>query len=342
MGLPIEINLNMASRNTLGTEIRSGLFKNWLDKGYEITLYSPVKRKDLRWLGKIKYELMLRPKDEDVLFIEMGVSNVLYKYKLGGLAGFEKSYITRMLDCIESFKGKVVYYQHGCLNFPFKEYSKKIDLYKDKEWEVVHHFTNNELFKETFYKDVDVKCVFKPLGYSDKDPYFKIKEKPKHDSLFIGSEWDSASKNPSRRRFNEIRNFYDTIFYEGVVIGKWQPNTVKKFEHLTFLGHIGTHGDAYTYWNDSWSCIWTTSPLVKKLGLIPTRPIMALRSGCLLLADKELNKVEEYVDSKYLISTPEEAHKILEEHKKKSLKDREQIRSEQLKKFPKWGEVTLI
>lgn len=339
MGLPIELNLSMGSANTLGTEIRAGMLNYWKDK-HNITFYTPIKKKDMQFIGRNKYKLLGFPKNEDVLFIEMGVTNELYRYNA---MNKNKSYIKRMLECIDNFEGKCIYYQHGCLKFPFEYYNKKIDLFKNKEWEILHHFTNEKLFKDKFYPKIkNVRFRFMPICYSDIDPRFKIKESPRYDSMFIGSAWDSASKSTGFIRFNEIKKFYDTNLFKSALIGKWEKEYLSKFRYLTYLGHVGTHSDAYTYWNDSLTCVWTTSPEVKRFGLLPTRPIMCIRAGCLLVADKEINDINKYVDEKYIVSDAKDVSKLITEHKKLSLEEREIIREKQLSKFPKWGEHSII
>ena len=46
LGLPIELDLFRASVKTLGTEIRVGLLRTWLDIGFRVTIYPGIKKKD--------------------------------------------------------------------------------------------------------------------------------------------------------------------------------------------------------------------------------------------------------------------------------------------------------
>jgi len=357
LGLPIELDLDTASVNTLGTEIRKALLLSWLKKGFDVTVYTPFKEKDFVWVRKqeqfknLNYEPLLLPKDEGVLFIEMGVSNTTYTYSIGK---FEKSYVERCFECIAAFEGLVVYYQHGVIPFPVEKREtksenplnlanlhKRYDLFKNKQWLILHHFINEEGFKKEYsqYNNVNAKFKFIPLCYGDSDPWFEVKPNPPFDVLFIGSQWDSASKSAGQERFEEIAKFYDTSLYRGYVVGKWEQEVVKKFKYCKYLGQLGKHGDAYRLWNNSYACVWTTSSKVKKLGLIPTRPLMVMRSGAVCLADSTIFGVEKFIDKKFIVSTSEEVKRVLDELKSMSIEERDKLRREQLSKFPKWDDL---
>jgi len=367
-GLPCELNLDTASINMLGTEIRQGLFKSWIeDLGYELTIYSGIPKKDVplmrsslidsnkfRWAKKVKYNLKQTPTKEDVLFIEMGVPNTLYSYEHDNK---EISYVKRTLECINDFQGKVIYYQHGILPFPFelvgqeptsknelnlKVMFSKVDIFKDKSWTILHHFQNQqEWLKDEYSKlqqDIFSKLYFKfiPLCYSNIDPFYDPNSNPEWDCVFIGAQWDSASTSKGQDRTDEIKAFYDTELYRTALIGKWD---FKKWKHLKYLGHLGFHGDAYKYWNNSFSCVWTTSQKVKRWGLIPTRPIMVIRAGSLCLADKNLYGVENVIGDSYIVSNVEEVKQKLDIYKALNLGERKLIQQAQLEKFKQWKEL---
>lgn len=354
LGLPIELDLNSASPFTLGTEIRQGLLRDWIKLGFKVTIYSPLKQKDFRfllnppekekWVKALKYNLYNLPKKEDILFIEMGVSNFNFSFNLDGK---KVRYMDRIIDCISAFEGKIIYYQHGILTIPLKTIQREakkwhnVDIFKNREWIILHHYMNEEKAKEEFpeYKGFPVKFQFIPLGYSDEDPWFPVNSKPKWDLIFIGTQWDSASKHKGYTRTEEIKKFYDHPKLLSAVFGKWEESEIKKFEHIVFFGPTKTHGEAYEIWHKGWACVWTTSKKIEALGHIPTRPIMVLRAGALVLADKAISNVSQVIDPQYLTESVEDVIIKLKEHKKLSVDEREEIRQKQLKRFPKWTEI---
>jgi len=354
LGLPIELDLFSASPFILGTEIRLGLFRDWVKMGYDLTLYSPLKNKDYqflinppekeKWLENVKYNILNLPKKEDVLFIEMGVSNFMFSYNF---AGKQIRYMDRIIDCIANFEGKIIYYQHGILPIPLRTIQgqaqkwHKVDIFKNREWIILHHYMNEEKAKSELseYKNLPVKFQFIPLGYSDEDPWFEINPAPKWDLIFIGTQWDSASKTKGQTRTEEIKKFYDSPKLLSAIFGKWEEKEIKKFENIKFFGPSQYHGQAYEIWNKAWGCVWTTSSKIRGWGLIPTRPIMVLRAGGLLLADKTIANINQVVDEKFLTSDVEEVIMKLEAHKKLTVSEREEIRQGQLKKFPTWTQI---
>lgn len=354
LGLPIELDLFSASPFTLGTEIRVGLLRDWTKMGFDITLYSALKNKDYqfllnpsikeRWLKNIKYDIYNLPKTEDVLFIEMGVGNFMFSYNLNGK---RIRYMDRIVDCIANFEGKIVYYQHGILPIPLGSIQRQVqkwcnvDIFKNREWIILHHFLNEEKAKsELFeYKHFPVRFQFIPLGYSDQDPWFEINPNPRWDLIFIGTQWDSASKTKGQTRTEEIKKFYDHPRLLSAIFGKWELEEVKKFENIVFFGPSQFHGQAYEIWNRAWGCVWTTSSKIKAWGLIPTRSIMVLRAGGLLLADKTIANIDRVVDKEFLVNDVENVILKLKAQKKLSVSEREKIRQVQLYKFPTWNQI---
>jgi len=354
LGLPIELDLFSASPFILGTEIRLGLFRDWIKLGYDLTLYSPLKSKDLqflfnpslheRWLKNVKYDIQNLPKTEDVLFIEMGVANFMFAYNSGGK---RFRYMDRIVDCIANFEGKIIYYQHGILPIPLGSIQSqaqrwhKVDIFKNREWIILHHYLNEEKAKSELpeYKNFPVKFQFIPLGYSNQDPWFEINPEPKWDLIFIGTQWDSASKSKGQTRTAEIKKFYDHPQLLSAVFGKWEAEEVKKFGNIIFFGPTQNHGQAYEIWNRAWGCVWTTSPKIRGWGLVPTRPIMVLRAGGLLLADGSIANINQVVENQFLVNNIEQVIMKLEAQKKLSISDREKIRQSQLHKFPTWDKI---
>lgn len=357
----VELNLSSASVNTLGTELRVGLLKALVDAGHTVTIYSGIKNADLaliknrgftqNWYNKLKYEPMKYPKDEDILLIEQGTDNVRFAYFDGEK---EISFIKRTFDCISNYSGNIIYYQHGCLPFPFetkdasvetvlnlRNLNKRSELWKDKFWTIWHHFTNfNEYLPLSSYEPFVDKLNFKytMLPYSDIEPWYNINPKPQYDSLFIGAQWDSRSVKQGFERTEEVRKLYDIKGLNNAIMGKWEDKGMKDFKHVKFLGITGKHGDAYRYWNDSYTCIYTTSKYIKKAGLLPTRLTMANRGGSILLLDTTCDCAKILSDD-WVVTTQEDVKNKINLIKGMSVAERDSIRKKQLYRFPKWDKV---
>ena len=180
-----------------------------------------------------------------------------------------------------------------------------------------------------------------PLGYSESDKYLKPKSKPEMDMLWIGGENDSNKNQGTSRntRKNLIKKYFGNVPYKAKVIGRWSEETVNELkEEVDFMGAQGKHGDAYGYFNDSLTTLWSGSISTKETGLIPTRPIMALRSGSIVLSEKDMYGVQTLIPDKYLIDSKESAINIIKELKLLSIEEREKICKEILSNFKQWKE----
>jgi len=362
----VELNLSSASINTLGTELRVGLFESLIRQGHTVKVYSGIRSADQKltktkslfdtssWINKVQYEPLAFPKDEDILLIEQGTDNVRYSYHDGEK---ETSYIKRTFDCISNWSGPVIYYQHGCLPFPFRtkdasvetilnlrNLNKRSQLFKDKTWTIWHHFTNWDYYlslKDNPYQPFKDQLSFKftMLPYSDIEPWYTVKANPKWDSLFIGSQWDSRSTKQGFNREKQIQNLYDKSQLNTAIIGKWNEKDISKFNHTKYLGMLGYHGDAYKYWNDSYTCLYTTSPTIGKAGLLPTRLTMPCRSGSVVLYEDTLDCAKLFPKD-WHINSSNVVDKV-SSIKSLSPEERDKLRQLQLSKFPKWDEIKM-
>jgi len=340
LGFPIEVNIDTGSISTLGTEIRAGLLHDWVKLGYEVTLLSEVKALDKSlittsglmgksWFNNLHIEETGFPKI-DVLFIECGSKNLMYSGKYG-------SYVERVNALVKAYECKIIYYQHGHLPyFDLKKFNKNITI--------LHHFSNEDKFKEEFkaYEFGNtIKSKYIPLGYSESDKYIKPKAKPNMDLLWIGGENDSNKNQGTKRNTRKglIKKYFENAPYKATVIGKWSDETIMELKKcVDFLGAKGKHGDAYSYFNDSLTTLWSGSISTKETGLIPTRPIMALRSGSVVLSEKDMYEIDKLIPEKYLVNSKEDVEKIIKELKVLSVEEREKICEEILSNFSKWKE----
>jgi hypothetical protein len=360
-GMPTELDLSRASVNMLGTELRVGILKALLNKGNRVTIYTGMNKynKDLiktknlfeanYWTNNINYNPLGLPNDEDALFIEMGQSNTLYDYEENGKV---INYMRRTYELIDSFEGKVIYYQHGLIPFRFKkakvsksDSDKNLtnmlngkDLFKNKNSVILHHCLNEEAMKKFFkgYEKLPLTYKYIPLGYSIEDPFFLVKEKPEYDAMFIGSDKTSASAHLGLFRYEEAEKFYSTQKYRSAIIGKW--NEWSKTPELTYLGQKGKHGDAYKFYNNAYLSINIQTKAVEEIGLVPSRLVIAIRGGSVSLATDE--KYGEVLGGNdFIVKNSDEVKELLARVKEMSIEEREKLRRLQLGRFPKWEEI---
>lgn len=366
----VELNLSTASTNTLGTELRVGLFKSLLDHGHTIKVYSGIRKQDYKltkstslfpdpstdWTKKIEYEPLETPREEDLLIIEQGTDNVRFSYNNGKE---DISYIKRTFDCINDWEGDLIYYQHGALPFPFRtkdasvdtinnlrNLNKRTELFKNKHWTIWHHFTNWDHYlslKDNPYQPFldKLNFHFTLVPYSNIEPYFQVRQNPEWDSLFVGSQWDSRSTKQGFERAKEVQDLYDVPGLNNVIIGKWEHKATKKFKHLQYLGQRGSHGDAYRFWNNAYTCIYTTSPVIKQCGLLPTRLTMANRGGAIVLADDTLHCAPTFTSPEYYVHNKTDVKQKINWIKAMSPAERDEHRELQLGKFPNWKDIDI-
>lgn len=368
-GLAIELNLSSGSISTLGTEIRSGLLHDWVEQGHEVNIVSEIKRLDKALINQISFgdnwynELKNNPDDlekSDMLFIECGAANTLYSGKEGG-------YVENVLKLMSRFDGPIIYYQHGHLPFPFnnfketdnketvkeladnnirkmfvKCFGKKENLLS-KDITILHHFQNYEGFIEEFnytkYKN-HLKFISMPIGYSDNDPKLDPKEKPEYDLIWIGGEMDSNKCGGTKEntRAPMLEKFFVDTNYKSAVIGRWSDETKDKVK-ANFLGALGYHGDAYNFFNNSYCTFWGGSKSTARLGLLPTRPVMALRSGSIVIAQFDMYGAEDYILKEFLVSNKEEIEIAIEKVRALDADTRKELCEKQLKNFVNWKDV---
>jgi len=341
LGAPIEINVKQGSIATLGTEIREGLMHDWLELGYEVSIISEIKKSDVglinapslfssNWFKKLKYTPVEPPNDLDVVFIECGSTNPLYKGEFG-------SYAKKIEEIVNKVNCKIVYYQHGHLEWRWLNKITKPVL-------ILHHFRNEEEFiKEFKYDKTNPNLSFKyiPLGYSKIDITYAPKEKPTYDLIWIGGENDSNKNKTTKEntRAPLIEKYFKNTSYNSVVIGKWSEETKKRLNGVKFLGALGKHGDAYKFFNDSYLTLWGGSISTKRLGLIPSRPIMALLSGSAVVSEKDMYKIEELIIPLFLINSQKDVENILMNIKLLGCEARKDFCEESLLKFPLWKDI---
>lgn len=292
------------------------------------------------------------------------------------LLDIEHSNIGNIFQVLNNFSGNVIYYQHspplGDFNFPFGElYNMDLpfegisvinyrsigrwcDVFRNKRWLILHHCQNEELFKkvalvrggksyEDFERSHGLRMKYIPIGYSDIDPWYNPKNETNWDTMWIGGSGNSSAGNVNKhqKRVEEVLGYYDTDMYRSAVIGKWEDPRIFKF--AKHLGRIGSHGDAYGFWNDSRFLVFVDTKFGSSLGFLPSRIIMAMRSGAIVLVDSSLFGAEKLFDPKYITNSKQDVLKWLNYVNSFPVEQRgkevDKIRQEQLSRFPKWQDI---
>lgn len=370
--LPVEVDVMRGSTSLLGTEIRMGLFHDWLQLGYDVTIYSQVrdfvkkpkktlfdfgdeddKPQDL-WWDKLNIESETTDIDADVLWIENAQPVTIFG-----------DHIPRTLDVVSRFEGRIIYHHHGDPSFAFpfgdalteptsdnelnlRVLFKKYNIWNNKKWKVLAPVRNMDLFKKICkgrsrisYKELEDKGLVEfgyiPAGQSQVEPYYPVNPNPTYDATWIGGQNASNKNNGSNKdsRYELVKKYYGSGLYKTAIIGDWK----EQVPNSRMLGVLGRHGDAYRYWNDAYTCIHGASQTINEVGLQVTRPIMALRGGAVVMCDSNIVGVEQDFDKKFIVHSAQECKNIINEVKSMDFIEREELRIEQLKKFPEWKDL---
>lgn len=369
LGSPIEINVEEGSIATLATEIRQGLLHDWTeDCKFDVSLVTELKERDIglvqnksfwgnKWYNKLVYSPLKIPDGTDVLFVECGATNMIYEGKIG-------NFVEPIFKLMKEHEGKIIYYQHGHLPFPFprlknlgnrddksdldmgkvfKKYFSSLDELLQKDITVLHHFQNEQvMIKEFGYDDYKEKLKFKfiPIGYSETDKHYIPKSNPEWELVWIGGENDSNKGSGTKDNTREpmLQRYFQDTSYNSVVIGKWSDEVRRRLKGVNFLGALGKHGTAYNFFNNAYCTFWGGSNSTKRTGLLPTRPVMALLAGSIIITEKDM-KASKYISDEYAISSQKEIEEIIEKVKKMTIEERKAVCDKQLSNFPKWKDI---
>jgi hypothetical protein len=314
------------------------------------------------WWDKIKLEPKTTDIDADVLWIECGQYQAII------------ADVQRIFQVLDKFSGRVIHHQHSNFSFPFgssfattterqhselnlTRFAHKYDVWTNKRHKVLSPTTNLNAFiamskdRGNYQEYFDKKMVefgTIPPAYSDIEPFFPMKQNPTYDSLFIGgiNHGSSGSGGSKNSRYEIIKKYYGSGLYKTGIIGNWSEKIKAKDgtesikEHIIpnteMKGKMGTHGQAYEYWNDSLTCINVSSEKNDTIGIVPSRFTMAMRGGSIVLTDDKFIGIDKFIDKKYIVNSTEQCKVLIDEIKSLYVEEREKVRQAQLAKFPKW------
>jgi len=323
------LSLNTKDYNR-GTRLRLGVFNQLIRLGHEIKIYTEAIRVQPSLFEEepflnMQIDYKTNNIDADLLFIENGSANPLYKYKVNGV---EVSYLERIREILRNYKGKVIYYQQdGRLSFPFSHF--KEDFFSDKQWTILIHATDIETFKETEYKNVYDKLKFKylPLCFDEYTyPSIKTNSKPENDLVYIGNQHDS-------NRTKKLLNFYDIPNKKIKLFGNWDKSPS---ENINFDVNVEPFGKTIRLYNTAKCVIQIGDKNFEKYKMPTTRIIEVIQSGTPLLIDSDID-LPDYIDDIYKVSNSYEVEAWLE--KFKDYEVRKKVNEEQRLKLKRWSEV---
>ena len=285
--LPIELNYSSASVSAKGTGRRLGILDALQQQGHTVILYTPLKKSHEKyyqnsknnWLGentynqdvvsKLSYNPTGYPVDEDVLLIENGTTNTMFKYN-------NISFIKRSFEVIDKWSGPIFYLQWDAeLGFPFGEalntptagvsddnltkMANKCNLIKDKTWYVITTALNTEALLQKYsgkgkgkkeygryaYSDFVESIIPIPLCYNPQiDKCLPVKENPEHTICYVGSESD-AYRNETLSKFINNQDTY--------LVGKWSQDKITKYlDKVQYVGVVDGHSNVYDLYNNAY------------------------------------------------------------------------------------------
>jgi hypothetical protein len=312
-----------ASNYVRGTRLRCGMLNSMLKQGTEIKLYSETESVGffvVSSLPRFQVELSEKPK-EDILFIENGSSNALYSFKRNGE---NVSYLKRIAELIDGFKGKIFYYQQdGRLSFPFKYFEN----FKENIV-VLTHAEDLKRFVEIEYKGFENRVEARniPLCFDEENyPSLNFNMQPSYDLVYVGNEHDSNRKR-------KLEKFYSGTGLKTTVFGEWErvPFGITYEKEPPF-------GMTERIYNKAICSVQIADKHFEEYRMPTTRIIEVIQAGCCLLIDSDL-KLENYVPNKYAVENNYEVLQFLNLIKQ-SPEKRKEINEEQKKKLKHWDEV---
>lgn len=321
-----ELDYLNASVNALGTDLRVPIIEAMLKCGHEVSIGTPMRGSDeiilregrtLRQAAGVPdfdYSLFknIKPfthvKGYDLIFVEGSSTNTTFSSTPGTKISDAQVYY----DLLDSFSGKVIYYQHGDqqTGMRFGAALKSTEsqnplnianifadidgLAANKEWKILTHAVDLEAFLDRFnpgdlqYKNIGVPIHQIPMGYSenfDRALFHKKKNEPEYDIIYIGSQ-RKQSKNRERKLFKYLGNSGLKV----KVIGKWDFKGM--VEGIEFAGQTAGHGNVYDLYADALCTLQIGDGLFEQIGMPTTRIAQALRTGTILFVDGDINGVE--------------------------------------------------
>jgi hypothetical protein len=349
--LGIALDMNDPKETTGGHEERLAFLREVVRRGWEVTIYSEIKKDyrsylenppaGLEFLKKIKYKPEeLIEKNTDLVYVEHGPTNMMFRNSY-----IDESHIFRTYELLANYEGVVFYHQSDPdLFFGINGYAFSASFYKNLKFGTPEQILkgcqyailskakfvgeNGKLFKEAnsmyraMYDKINYDYLWWPSAFLGHRPgSFPIKDKPTRELCYIGSQ---------KGRYNKFEQYYNTDGKLTVdLYGNWDIDFLKS--RLPFIKYNGSIPQMMCeeIYNDSLCHVVIASEGFERLGVINTRYSEATTSNTAVLIDANLAKsigtpekftIKNRQDAleKYDLlkrQTPQQRREFIEEHR---------------------------
>jgi hypothetical protein len=347
---PTELDYEIASVNSLGTDIRLGVLEGLVEAGHEVTITSFIPEKhmhalrggslgnfDNKWMTALNYDLNPDMDKFDYLFIEPAATNSMYSFKRDGVV---VPFFTQLMDILKKSQGvPIVIIQHGPnnLEFPLGRMQTLPEKYDQKYLDSVSPNNMHNLFKGFDYRDykwvlwtfaASTQHIIKnSSNYKIPDLKFyrtvntRLGYSPRYDKRFdvrriSAAEYDLVfvGKVGTTYRGERVQKFYDTDEYTSLIVGKdWDTLMWKYRDNITIPGADKYHGNVQSHYEKGLACIVCVSKDLAASGTEVTRVPQVIQSGCLAMCDSAIVGAERMVGEQFIVKSTEDVCRILDE-----------------------------
>jgi len=369
--LNLAMELDYFNSTTNGnSDDRIGMIKALVKRGYDITIYSAVHRRDeglfngdfegrkyLSFLKNVKYKPNKYPKS-DILIVEPGPDNMTYSYPYDK----SKPFMRWIFECIDKHIGPVIWL-HGdpILPIPFRQmafakypWGHKNNGYtnlsmRGEKWVVNSGWsTYDEMFsKKKHYvllrpKKIDLAVDMyngSRAGYKDLAEHFEFRHMP------VGYEYSFFKDylvmiNPNnfliytggdRSRRKSFREYYNGTGYSTKVTGKWGDDVKESFSGIEFIGWLRNRREIQNFINNSKVCVQIASTKGSLTGCVTARLFEVAAGRCISLIDGSIYRAKDFVPDKwFVVNGKDRALKKYRKISRMSYKDRKKLIYEEL------------
>ena len=348
---PTELDYEIASVNSLGTDIRLGVLEGLVEEGHQVTITSYIPEKhmhalrgeslgnfDNKWMTLLKYDLNPDMDKFDYLIIEPAATNSMYSFSKDGIS---VPFFKQLNDVLVKSKGiPIIIIQHGPnnLEFPLGRMHTPLDKFTDEYLQSVSPYNMHNLFTGFDYRDykwilwtfaASTQHIIKnSSNYKIPDLKFyrtvntRLGYSPRYDKRFDVRQIKTAEydlvfvgKVGTTFRGERVQKFYDTGEYISLVVGKdWDTLNWKHKDSVTIPGADKHHGNVQSHYERGLACVICVSKDLAASGTEVTRVPQVIQSGCIAMCDNMIVGADRMVGSEFIVHNTEDVCNILDKY----------------------------
>jgi hypothetical protein len=346
---PTELDYEIASVNSLGTDIRLGVLEGLVEEGHQVTITSYIPEKhmhalrgeslgnfDNKWMTMLKYDLDPDMDKFDYLFVEPAATNSMYSFSKDGVS---VPFFTQLNNILVKSKGvPIVIIQHGPnnLEFPLGRMHTPLDKFTVEYLQSVSPYNMHNLFTGFDYRDykwilwtfaASTQHIIKnSSNYKIPDLKFyravntRLGYSPRYDKRFEPRDINKADydlvfvgKVGTAYREAHVRTYYDTKEYTSLIVGKdWDTIPWSYKQYITTPGADKYHGNVQSHYEKGLACVICVSKDLATSGTEVTRVPQVIQSGCIAMCDCAIEAADRMVGKEFVVGSVYDVCKILD------------------------------